>query len=140
MNANAPLTLTRATAHPKSLINLNGGNDRRIRQAVLRKQITAGTLNVRDILTGTSGLEGDDLGHIEADTVGRLLGAQHYWGQVHTDALLSPRHIREDKRIRELTTRQRDELAEALGTVERERERNRRRNAAYLQRRAQVTT
>lgn len=98
--------------NPQCLVALEKANRSRLAGAEIRREIRQGLISV------TAALYDERAGSL---TVMHLLGAQHGWGPFRVRRLmecvawgLNDFAIRETKRVRELTERQRAELAHAL--------------------------
>jgi hypothetical protein len=107
------MTVT-AQQPPARQRNLWRGNAMASRQAALKRDINAGRLFADNILLGTTGLRGAELEAAERLTAFKLLDAMPYYGVTRTRKLLTLARIPENKRIDELSDRQRRELCDRI--------------------------
>lgn len=89
----------------QSLQALALANPIRIAGAQVRAEVTTGQLSIVEALYDS---------RAGCLPIGRLLCAQHYWGPAKANALLRVYHIWPTRRVRDLTDRQKQILAERL--------------------------
>lgn len=93
------MTLTQA------LTALDLANEIRLDAAQLRREITAGELTIREALADPRS---------QSLTALRLLTAQHRWGRARAMKILTEIPVSETRRVRDLTPRQADAIADLV--------------------------
>lgn len=104
------MTTTTASTNPQHMDALRRGNRIRIAAAENRRWIAEGRLSIIDVLDPETPIPEP----LESTTIGRLLLAQRRWGPTRVRRFLLPFAIRENRRLCDLTARQRAVLVAAL--------------------------
>lgn len=92
---------------------LKRANEIRSARAELKREVLAGELAVAEVIRPSNAIPSC----AESMTVGELLQAQKRWGAVRARKFLARLDIRETRMLRDLTLRQRRNLAEALDAL-----------------------
>lgn len=99
---------TTAEPIPQHLAALERANTLRVAGAAVRREIKRGELSLDQAITDP---------RAGVLTVFDLVAAQQRWGTARTAKALAALRVRETKRVRELTVRQRAMIAEECGSV-----------------------
>lgn len=94
--------------------NLRVANDIRTRQAAIKRRINKGILFADAILLGTAQLTPGDQRAAERLTAYQLLNAMPYYGVTRTRKKLAAVGIPENKRLQDMTQRQRRALVTSI--------------------------